>query len=138
MVTSPVVAVLSSNHQSPRDRDRFGGHWLSTNAAGIYRYRWDGRVQGAKLNPYTEPPASSELAELRDPLWLRINYPAIRTIYGPLAQWLFRATYQLDSRLVAFQAMATLGDLLCIGFLFGCLSVGSCLSGVLLFTLGIH
>ena len=87
----------------------------------IYRYRWDGRVQAAKLNPYTEPPASSELAELRDPLWLRINYPAIRTIYGPLAQWLFRATYQLDSRLVAFQAMATLGDLLCIGFLFGCL-----------------
>ena len=87
----------------------------------IYRYRWDGRVQAANLNPYTEPPASSELAALRDPLWLRINYPAIRTIYGPLAQWLFRVTYQLDSRPIAFQAMATLGDLLCIGLLFGCL-----------------
>lgn len=87
----------------------------------IYRYRWDGRVQAAALNPYTEPPASPELAALRDPLWLRINYPAIRTIYGPLAQWLFRLTYQLDPRLIGFQAMATLGDLLCIGLLFGCL-----------------
>ena len=87
----------------------------------VYRYRWDGRVQAAGMNPYAEPPASSELAALRDPLWLRINYPAIRTIYGPLAQWLFRVTYQLDPRLIGFQAMATLGDLLCIGLLLACL-----------------
>ena len=87
----------------------------------VYRYRWDGRVQAAGMNPYTEPPASSELAALRDPLWLRINYHAIRTIYGPLAQWLFRVTYQLDPRLIGFQAMATLGDLLCIGLLLACL-----------------
>lgn len=87
----------------------------------VYRYRWDGRVQAAGMNPYAEPPASSELAALRDPLWLRINYPAIRTIYGPLAQWLFRVTYQLDPRLIGFQVMATLGDLLCIGLLLACL-----------------
>ncbi len=87
----------------------------------VYRYRWDGRVQAAGMNPYAEPPASSALAALRDPLWLRINYPAIRTIYGPLAQWLFRLTYRLDPRLIGFQAMATLGDLLCIGLLLACL-----------------
>ena len=87
----------------------------------VYRYRWDGRVQAAGLNPYAEPPASSELAPLRDPLWLRVNYPAIRTIYGPLAQWLFHLTYRLDPRLIGFQAMATLGDLLCIALLLACL-----------------
>jgi len=87
----------------------------------VYRYRWDGRVQAAGLNPYSEPPAAATLAELRDPLWLRINYPAIRTIYGPLAQTLFALTYRVEPRLVGFQLAATLGDLLCIGLLLGCL-----------------
>jgi len=87
----------------------------------IYRYRWDGRVQSAGLNPYAEPPASAALAPLRDPLWLRINYPEIRTIYGPLAQWLFALTYRLDPRLVAYQATAALGDLLCVALLLACL-----------------
>lgn len=87
----------------------------------VYRYRWDGRVQAAGLNPYAEPPASAELAPLRDPAWLRINYPEIRTIYGPVAQWLFALTYRVDGRLIAFQATAALGDLLVIALLLACL-----------------
>jgi len=88
----------------------------------VYRYRWDGRVQSAGLNPYAEPPASAVIAELRDPLWLRINYPEIRTIYGPLAQRLFALAYRLDPRLVSFQAAAAVGDLLCIALLLACLA----------------
>ncbi len=87
----------------------------------IYRYRWDGRVQAAGINPYAEPPAAAELAPLRDPAWLRINYPEIRTIYGPIAQWLFALTYRVDGRLIAFQATAALGDLLVIALLLACL-----------------
>jgi len=87
----------------------------------IYRYRWDGRVQAAGLNPYAEPPAAASLASLRDPLWLRINYPAIRTIYGPAAQVLFAVTYRLDPRLAAYKVSAAIGDLLCIVLLLACL-----------------
>jgi len=87
----------------------------------IYRYRWDGRVQDAGFNPYAEPPASPLLASVRDPLWLRINYPEIRTIYGPLAQQLFALTYRLDGSLIGFQAMAVVGDLLCMLLLLACL-----------------
>lgn len=68
----------------------------------LYRYAWDARVQAAGINPYLHPPASEELAGLRESwLWpaetgcaeidrppgcTRINRPAAPTIYPPLAQ----------------------------------------------------
>lgn len=76
----------------------------------IYRYRWDGRVQAAGLNPYAEPPASASLADLRDELWEGVNYKRIRTIYPPLAQWLFALTYRIHPGLTSYQVMAVVGD----------------------------
>jgi hypothetical protein len=73
-----------------------------TTSDDLYRYAWDGRVQLAAVNPYAHPPASAELVRLRDPwLWpdpsvcaslrrpagcTRINRPAVRTIYPPVAE----------------------------------------------------
>jgi alpha-1,6-mannosyltransferase len=54
----------------------------------IYRYIWDGRVQGAGFNPYRYVPADEALAHLRD----EAIYPNINraehapTIYPPVAQ----------------------------------------------------
>ena len=87
----------------------------------VYRYRWDGRVQAAGLNPYEEPPASPRLASLRDPLWLRINYTGIRTIYPPVAEWLFALTYRLHGGLIGFRVLAIVGDLLVAILLLACL-----------------
>ncbi|MFQ5742680.1 MAG: hypothetical protein ACE5HV_03730 [Acidobacteriota bacterium] len=87
----------------------------------IYRYRWDGRVQAAKLNPYSEPPASASLAPLRDPLWERINYCNIRTIYPPLTEWLFALAYRIHPDLISFQVLAIVGDLLVVILLLACL-----------------
>ena len=87
----------------------------------IYRYRWDGRVQAAGRNPYEEPPAAAALQSLRDEQWSRINYPRIGTIYPPLAQVLFRATYGVGTSVKTFQAVAALGDMLAIFLLLGCL-----------------
>jgi hypothetical protein len=60
----------------------------------IYRYVWDGRVQGAGINPYQYAPADEALAPLRDanvyPNINRADYAV--TIYPPAAQgafWLF-------------------------------------------------
>jgi alpha-1,6-mannosyltransferase len=57
----------------------------------IYRYVWDGKVQGYGVNPYRYLPADEALAPLRD----AIVYPSINradyavTIYPPIAQMFF-------------------------------------------------
>jgi len=89
----------------------------------VYRFRWDGKIQAEGLNPYSEPPASTYLEDLRDPLWEEINYPTIRTIYPPLAQLLFTITYWAHGGLIAYQLLAILGDLIVIITLLGCLRI---------------
>lgn len=72
----------------------------------LYRYAWDGQVQAAGIDPYRYPPDDAHLVPLRDRfLWpddencrailrqpgcARLNRPAARTIYPPLAQGWFR------------------------------------------------
>ena len=87
----------------------------------IYRYRWDGKVQASGYNPYLEPPAAASLAPLRDSHWEHINYPRIRTIYPPLAELLFLATYTVSPSLLSFQIAAVVGDLIAIALLLACL-----------------
>ncbi|QOV39666.1 DUF2029 domain-containing protein [Streptomyces ferrugineus] len=87
----------------------------------MYRYAWDGRVQAAGISPYAHPPAAPELAHLRDPwlfptqeacegsglthmssgLCVRMNRPAVPTIYPPVAEGWYLAVHTLsppDSR----------------------------------------
>ena len=56
----------------------------------VYRYVWEGRVQGSGVNPYVHAPADPALAALRDADWGRINHPELTAIYPPLAQLVFR------------------------------------------------
>ncbi len=60
-------------------------------SSDMYRYVWDGRVQGNGINPYLHVPAAPELAHLRDgaiyPNINRSDYAP--TIYMPTAQMLF-------------------------------------------------
>lgn len=71
----------------------------------IYRYIWDGRVQGAGINPYRYLPAAPELAPLRDaaiyPLINRRDYAL--TIYPPAAQMLFFLVTRLSDSVVAMK-----------------------------------
>lgn len=77
----------------------------------LFRYSWDGRVQEAGVDPYRHQPVAAALRELREP-WLwpdaqgcaaigkgegcsRINRPAARTIYPPLAERWFAAVYSV-------------------------------------------
>ena len=77
----------------------------------LYRYAWDGRVQAHGIDPYTGPPLAPELSKLRDPwLWpdaagcaalarppgcTRINRPADRTIYPPVAEAWFTVVHEV-------------------------------------------
>lgn len=91
----------------------------------IYRYRWDGRVQAHGINPYLEPPGAVRLENLRDEHWAQINYPRIRSIYPPLAQLLFAATYQVSHSVRAFQLLAVLGDVAVIALIYALLTAWS-------------
>lgn len=68
-----------------------------------YRYVWDGRVQGAGINPYRYMPSAPELSGLRD----EAIYPLINrkdtavTIYPPAAQMLFLLANRLHDGLLS-------------------------------------
>jgi hypothetical protein len=89
----------------------------------VFRYIWDGRVQGAGIDPYEYVPAAPQLAGFRDPaLWpaasywcvksgtpdpdqpgmllvpgcSRLNRPWVHTIYPPVAEAYFFAVDEVS------------------------------------------
>ncbi|MFC8448982.1 hypothetical protein [Kitasatospora sp. NPDC057223] len=106
-----------------------------------YRYVWDGRVQAAGISPYGHTPDDPALARLRDPGlfpvggacagWderrtaagdcTRINRPAVRTVYPPVAEAWFLVLHPFGGGVRGMQAagallaVATTGALVAIG-----------------------
>jgi hypothetical protein len=72
----------------------------------INRYVWDGRVEGAGINPYRYIPADPHLAPLRDEMIFphinRSDYAA--TIYPPVAEYIFFLGTRLGQSLTAMKA----------------------------------
>jgi hypothetical protein len=72
----------------------------------VYRYVWDGRVQGAGINPYLHLPADGALAGLRDdtiyPYINRADYAP--TIYPPMSQIVFFLVTRISESEVAMKA----------------------------------
>jgi hypothetical protein len=71
----------------------------------VYRYVWDGLVQGAGINPYRHVPSDPALAYLRDadvfPNINRADYAA--TIYPPVAQFFFFAVTRIGASITAMR-----------------------------------
>lgn len=62
----------------------------------INRYIWDGKVQANGINPYRYAPSASELEHLSTPtLPSKVNFPDMKTIYPPIAQYVFYMSYEL-------------------------------------------
>ncbi|MEV7598853.1 glycosyltransferase 87 family protein [Kitasatospora sp. NPDC089797] len=106
-----------------------------------YRYVWDGRVQAAGISPYAHTPDDPALLRLRDPGlfpvggdcagWderrtaagdcVRINRPAVHTIYPPVAEAWFLVQHPFGGGVRGVQAggallaVATTGVLLAVG-----------------------
>ncbi len=83
----------------------------------VYRYRWDGRVQSAGIDPYRFPPDAPELAFLRDEEHRLIRFPQLRTVYPPLAQAAFRIGDGLGGTVFAQKALFVASELLMVGAL---------------------
>lgn len=74
---------------------------IDPESTDINRYVWDGRVQGAGINPYGHIPADPALAFLRDDeIYPEINRKDYApTIYPPFAQIVFFLTTRLSEKL---------------------------------------
>jgi alpha-1,6-mannosyltransferase len=77
----------------------------------VHRYRWDGHVQNAGWNPYAVAPTDPRLAPLRDPGWYVMPVPEIQTMYPPLSELVFRATWRVLPGPVGFKLPFLLADL---------------------------
>lgn len=65
----------------------------------IHRYRWDGLVQRAGIDPYRYAPNHPALDGLRDGQDRLINFPHLRTVYPPLAEFAFWAAFAVGPSL---------------------------------------
>ena len=85
----------------------------------IYRYIWDGHVQGAGVNPYLYLPVDPRLAGLRDSsIYPNINRKEYaRTIYPPVAQVFFFVVTRLTQSVPGFKGTLVLIDLVTIGLI---------------------
>jgi alpha-1,6-mannosyltransferase len=70
----------------------------------LYRYIWDGRVQGAGINPYAYVPADPALTALRDAIYPHINRADYAlTAYPPVAQMFFLAVTRIAESTLALR-----------------------------------
>jgi len=76
----------------------------------IYRYIWDGRVQGAGVNPYLYIPVETALSALRDTaIWPNINRADYaHTIYPPAAEALFFLATRVSETVVWMKTVLVL------------------------------
>ena len=55
----------------------------------LYRYRWQGKLQSAGGNPYTETPQDPRWDHLRDATWPLVTRKDLPSVYGPLLEGLY-------------------------------------------------
>jgi hypothetical protein len=85
--------------------------YLPSLSTDVHRYRWDGHVQNAGWNPYAIVPTDPRLAPLRDPGWYVMPAPEIPTMYPPLSELVFRATWRVLPGPIGFKLPFLLADM---------------------------
>ncbi len=92
----------------------------------MHRYLWDGKVWSSGINPYFYPPSDFQLEHLQDENWKKVNFKHIPTIYPPLAQIIYRTSWELAQGSMIFLKgillLFDLGILLLIAIILGLLN----------------
>jgi alpha-1,6-mannosyltransferase len=85
----------------------------------VYRYIWDGRVQGTGINPYLYLPVDPRLAGLRDDsIYPNVNRKEYaHTIYPPVAQIFFLVVTRITQSIPGFKGVLVLVDLVTVGLI---------------------
>ncbi len=89
----------------------------------MYRYVWEGRLQGQGISPYWRPPDAPELTALRDDvIWPLVNRKGAITVYPPAAELSYALLWRIwPDSYTWFQIAMALGALLAGGLLVGLL-----------------
>ncbi len=73
-----------------------------TTSDDVHRYLWEGKVIVNGYNPYTTPPADSNLAHLRDDNFEKVTFKNMPAIYPPFSQVMFVVNYLIAGNSTAF------------------------------------
>ena len=94
-------------------------------SSDIFRYIWDGRVQGAGINPYLYIPDDAALSALRDnTIWPNINRANYaHTIYPPAAEALYFLATRVSETVVWMKAVLVLFEVGAIAVLLRLLDI---------------
>lgn len=89
----------------------------------VYRYIWDGKAQVHGFDPYMYAPIDEDVSHLHTTeLPAQINFPEMKTIYPPLAQWVFAAGYAVGGGSVTgFKAVLFAAECITLALLFAIL-----------------
>jgi alpha-1,6-mannosyltransferase len=103
-------------------------------SSDIYRYVWDGRVEGAGINPYRYIPIDPHLGQLRGSrIFLHINRSTYApTIYPPVAEGIFFVVTRISQSLVAMKAAMVVFEAITIAALLRLLKAAGLPSGHIL------
>lgn len=103
-------------------------------SSDIYRYVWDGRVEGAGINPYRYIPIDPHLEQLRDSqIFPRINRSTYApTIYPPAAEGIFFVVTRISQSLIAMKAAMVIFEAITIATLLRLLNAFGLPSGHIL------
>lgn len=89
----------------------------------INRYLWEGRLVRAGESPYAHAAAAPEWEHLRDEYWPGMNQKELRTIYPPLAQWIFAVVGGVWYHPIAFKLLFIAFDVGVVALLIALLSM---------------
>lgn len=77
----------------------------------LNRYIWEGQMQNVGLNPYLLAPSAAKTEPFRNLVWQGVNFKNFPSLYGPLAQVLFRAAALTDHPAIALKILFLAGDM---------------------------
>ncbi len=63
-----------------------------------HRYRWNGKLEAAGGNPYTETPENTDWEHPRDRAYPLVPGKHLPTVYGPVLEMIHAGTYRLAAR----------------------------------------
>lgn len=85
--------------------------WPAPVSDDVNRYAWEGAIIASGENPYSALADDPRWQDRRDAKWQAMNHRDRPTAYPPGIQWINGAVAYLSPSLVAFKALALIGDL---------------------------
>ncbi len=85
--------------------------WPAPPSDDVNRYLWEGQLVLHSQNPYQAPASDPQWQKWHNSIWEGINHRDKPTAYPPGIMWILAATAAISPSILAFKAIAILGDI---------------------------